>query len=145
ATCVTSKCGKEELNVGARSPNSAALSTSRRSPSSKSTSCNPQNKKKERKQASPRISVDSGYQLPTVSSRTRALSPYTHRKMCQLSEDARQRLSHLQLGPHHFRKETESQQPFLVLEGYNKSAVLISLPEPLMDFDVMKMFHDVCV
>ncbi|XP_065811961.1 spermatogenesis-associated protein 6 isoform X3 [Labrus bergylta] len=114
ATCVTSKCGKEELNVGARSPNSAALSTSRRSPSSKSTSCNPQNKKKERKQASPRISVDSGYQLPTVSSRTRALSPYTHRKMCQLSEDARQRLSHLQLGPHHFRKETESQQPFLV-------------------------------
>ncbi|XP_060890790.1 spermatogenesis-associated protein 6 [Labrus mixtus] len=114
ATCVTSKCGKEELNVDARSPNSAALSTSRRAPSSKSTSCNPQNKKKERKQASPRVSVDSGYQLPTVSSRTRALSPYTHRKMCQLSEDARQRLSHLQLGPHHFRKETESQQPFLV-------------------------------
>ncbi|KAG7230788.1 hypothetical protein INR49_019602 [Caranx melampygus] len=34
--------------------------------------------------------------------------------MCQLSEDARQRLSHLQLGPHYFRKETESQPPFLV-------------------------------
>ncbi|XP_034559536.1 spermatogenesis-associated protein 6 isoform X2 [Notolabrus celidotus] len=34
--------------------------------------------------------------------------------MCQLSEDAQQRLSHLQLGPHHFRKETESPAPFLV-------------------------------
>ncbi|XP_024909849.1 spermatogenesis-associated protein 6 isoform X2 [Cynoglossus semilaevis] len=56
----------------------------------------------------------SGYQQPTVSSRTRALSPYTHRKMCQLSEDARQRLSHLQLGPHYFTKETESHPPFLV-------------------------------
>uniref|UniRef100_A0A3B4T1N0 Uncharacterized protein n=1 Tax=Seriola dumerili TaxID=41447 RepID=A0A3B4T1N0_SERDU len=73
----------------------------------------PRKNKKERKHASPRVSVDSGYQQPTVSSMARALSPYTHRKMCQLSEDARQRLSHLQLGPHHFRKETESQPPFL--------------------------------
>lgn len=82
--------------------------------SSKSGKKSPQKNKKERKQASPKVSGDSGYQQPTVSSRTRALSPYTHRKMCQLSEDARQRLSHLQLGPHHFRRETESQPPFLV-------------------------------
>ncbi|XP_041646580.1 spermatogenesis-associated protein 6 isoform X2 [Cheilinus undulatus] len=97
-----------------RSPNPAAISTSRNSLSSKLTGHNPQNTKKERKHASPRVSVDFGYQLPTVSSRTRALSPYTHRKMCQLSEDTRQRLSHLQLGPHYFRKETASHPPFLV-------------------------------
>uniref|UniRef100_A0A3P9BRI9 Uncharacterized protein n=1 Tax=Maylandia zebra TaxID=106582 RepID=A0A3P9BRI9_9CICH len=60
------------------------------------------------------VSAERGYQQPTVSSRTRALSPYTHRRMCQLSEDARQRLSHLQLGPHYFRKETESPTPFLI-------------------------------
>lgn len=71
----------------------------------------PQKNQRERKCVSHRDSLDSGYQQPTVSSRARALSPYTHRKMCQLSEDARQRLSHLQLGPHDFRKETQSQQP----------------------------------
>uniref|UniRef100_A0A3P9J6L9 Uncharacterized protein n=1 Tax=Oryzias latipes TaxID=8090 RepID=A0A3P9J6L9_ORYLA len=56
----------------------------------------------------------AGYQQPTVASRARTPSPYTHRKMCQLSEDARQRLAHLQLGPHHFMKETKLQPPFLV-------------------------------
>ncbi|XP_074523843.1 spermatogenesis-associated protein 6 isoform X2 [Halichoeres trimaculatus] len=92
---------KEKLNVDARSPNSSSKQPKR-------------DKKKDRKQAFLRVATDSGYQQPTVSSRTRALSPYTHRKMCQLSEDAQQRLSHLQLGPHHFRKETESLAPFLV-------------------------------
>ncbi|XP_037530179.1 spermatogenesis-associated protein 6 [Nematolebias whitei] len=67
--------------------------------------------------------VNAGYQQPTVSSRTRSLSPYTHRKMCELSEDTRQRLSHLQLGPHHFRKETESQPPFLV-SGCSNTSVM---------------------
>lgn len=102
----------KKTNVEARIANSA--STSRQFPSSSPCGQSPQKNKKKRKHASPRVSVDSGYQQPTVSSRTRALSPYTHRKMCQLSEDARQRLSHLQLGPHHFRKETESQPPFVV-------------------------------
>ncbi|XP_051928842.1 spermatogenesis-associated protein 6 [Hippocampus zosterae] len=60
------------------------------------------------------VCQEPGYQRPTVASATRALSPYTHRKMCQLSLDAEQRLRHLQLGPHHFRKETESLPPFLV-------------------------------
>uniref|UniRef100_A0A3Q0RNN2 Uncharacterized protein n=1 Tax=Amphilophus citrinellus TaxID=61819 RepID=A0A3Q0RNN2_AMPCI len=78
------------------------------------TSCSPQKNKKERKCNLSGVSVTCGYQQPTVSSRTRALSPYTHRKMCQLSEDSRQRLSHLQLGPHYFRKETECPTPFLV-------------------------------
>ncbi|XP_044055089.1 spermatogenesis-associated protein 6 isoform X2 [Siniperca chuatsi] len=114
ANCVSSKGGKEKLNVEARFTNSAPSSTSRRSPSSSPSGHSPQKNRKERKRVSPRVSVNSGYQQPTVSSRTRALSPYTNRKMCQLSEDARQRLSHLQLGPHHFRKETESQPPFLV-------------------------------
>ncbi|XP_054645088.1 spermatogenesis-associated protein 6 isoform X2 [Dunckerocampus dactyliophorus] len=58
--------------------------------------------------------VGPGYQQPTVASTARALSPYTHRKMCQLSMDAEQRLSHLQIGPYYFRKETKSQPPFLV-------------------------------
>ncbi|KAM3618971.1 uncharacterized protein V6R79_001152 [Siganus canaliculatus] len=98
---------KEKLNV----TNCSQTSTCRqRSPSGQS----PQKTQKERKQTPARVRGESGYQQPTVSSRTRALSPYTHRKMCQLSEDARQRLSHLQLGPHHFRRETESQPPFLV-------------------------------
>lgn len=108
------KDGKERLNVETGITNSAPSSTSRRSPSSSPSGRSLRKNKKERKPASPRASLHSGYQQPTVSSRTRALSPYTHRKMCQLSEDARQRLSHLQLGPHHFRKETESQPPFLV-------------------------------
>ncbi|KAF6721390.1 Spermatogenesis-associated protein 6 [Oryzias melastigma] len=67
--------------------------------------------------------ADAGYQQPTVASRARSLSPYTHRKMCQLSEDARQRLGHLRLGPHLFRKETELQPPFLVPRRRNVSAL----------------------
>nr|XP_020468628.1 spermatogenesis-associated protein 6 isoform X2 [Monopterus albus] len=108
---VSLKRGKEKLNVESVFTNSSSPASSRHSPSSSTRS--PQINK-ERKHTSPRVSADCGYQQPTVSSRTRALSPYTHRKMCQLSEDARQRLSHLQLGPHYFRKETESQPPFLV-------------------------------
>ncbi|XP_041791668.1 spermatogenesis-associated protein 6 isoform X2 [Chelmon rostratus] len=111
----------KKTNVEARIANSA--STSRQFPSSSPCGQSPQKNKKKRKHASPRVSVDSGYQQPTVSSRTRALSPYTHRKMCQLSEDARQRLSHLQLGPHHFRKETESQPPFVVSVCSNVSGM----------------------
>lgn len=54
------------------------------------------------------------YERPTVASQLRVLSPYTHRRMCQLSEEARQRLSHLQLGPFRFKKESEHQAPFVV-------------------------------
>lgn len=117
--CVSSKGGKEQLNDEATITNSAQSSTSRHSPpSSPSGHCPRKNKTHRKHTHALRVSVDSGYQQPTVSSRTRALSPYTHRKMCQLSEDARQRLSHLQLGPHHFRKETDSQPPFLVGNFY---------------------------
>ncbi|XP_030582415.1 spermatogenesis-associated protein 6 isoform X2 [Archocentrus centrarchus] len=108
--CVSLKGGKDKLSVEAKITNSAPSSTSRQSPSV----CSPQKNKKERKCNLSGVSVTCGYQQPTVSSRTRALSPYTHRKMCQLSEDSRQRLSHLQLGPHYFRKETECPTPFLV-------------------------------
>eukprot|EP00064_Thunnus_orientalis_P020430 superscaffoldBa00005611_g20565 len=112
--CMSSKDGKEQLNVEATITNSTQSSTSRRCPSPSPSGHSPQKNRTHRKHTALR---DSGYQQPTVSSRTRALSPYTHRKMCQLSEDARQRLSHLRLGPHHFRKETESQRPFLVESG----------------------------
>ncbi|XP_037625898.1 spermatogenesis-associated protein 6 isoform X1 [Sebastes umbrosus] len=127
------KDGKERLNVETGITNSAPSSTSRRSPSSSPSGRSPRKNKKERKPASPRGSLHSGYQQPTVSSRTRALSPYTHRKMCQLSEDARQRLSHLQLGPHHFRKETESQPPFLVSHCSNASVMGTPSSSPQKD------------
>ncbi|XP_072245672.1 spermatogenesis-associated protein 6 [Leuresthes tenuis] len=107
---IARKGGKEKPRFEAGITHSVPSSASRPALSSPS-GCSPKKNEKERKE---RVSVDAGYQQPTVSSRTRSLSPYTHRKMCQLSEDARQRLSHLQLGPHHFRKETVSQQPFLV-------------------------------
>ncbi|XP_004554991.1 spermatogenesis-associated protein 6 isoform X2 [Maylandia zebra] len=108
--CVSLKSGKDKLSVDAKITNSAPSSTSRQSPPGRS----PPKNKKGKKCALSGVSAERGYQQPTVSSRTRALSPYTHRRMCQLSEDARQRLSHLQLGPHYFRKETESPTPFLV-------------------------------
>lgn len=114
ANCVPLKCGKEKLNVETVFTNSAPSSSSRGFPFSSACNRSPRKNKKERKHNSLTVSVDTGYQQPTVSSTARALSPYTHRKMCQLSEDARQRLSHLQLGPHHFRKEIKSQPPFLV-------------------------------
>ncbi|KAM9848328.1 spermatogenesis-associated protein 6 isoform 2-T2 [Aulostomus maculatus] len=120
--CVSSKGGKEKLNAEATIRNSALSPTSRPSQSSVITLKN----KDGRKQT--RVCVDAGYQQPTVSSRTRALSPYTHRKMCQLSEDARQRLSHLQLGPHHFRRETQSQPPFLVPACSSSTATPSSSP-----------------
>ncbi|XP_067085988.1 spermatogenesis-associated protein 6 isoform X1 [Osmerus mordax] len=70
----------------------------------------------------------SGYQRPTVASRSRALSPYTHRRMCQLSWDAVQRLAHLRLGPHHFRKETDTHTPFLVPRSLSSS--MVESPSP---------------
>lgn len=114
ANCVSSKRGKEKLKAEAGVSKSVRSSASRCSLSLLSSGHSPKKNKKERTLATPGVPVNSGYQQPTVSSRTRALSPYTHRKMCQLSDDAQQRLSHLQLGPYHFRKETESQRPFLV-------------------------------
>ncbi|XP_076845686.1 spermatogenesis-associated protein 6 [Brachyhypopomus gauderio] len=64
-----------------------------------------------------------GYQRPTVASLSRCPSPYTHRRMCQLSEEMRQRLSQLQLGPHTFRKETAPQPPFVVPCSPNSSLI----------------------
>lgn len=54
------------------------------------------------------------YAKPTVASQIRSLSPYTHRRMCQLSEETRQRLGHFKLGPYIFKKETAPQAPFVV-------------------------------
>ncbi|KAJ7986603.1 hypothetical protein DPEC_G00341590 [Dallia pectoralis] len=67
--------------------------------------------------------ASSGYRKPTVASQTRALSPYTHRRMCQLSEEARERLSHFHLGPYTFKKETERQVPFVVSRTPNASTL----------------------
>ncbi|KTF81536.1 hypothetical protein cypCar_00017792 [Cyprinus carpio] len=80
-------------------------------------------KKKKKPDAVP----SSGYEKPTVASRSRAPSPYTHRKMCQLSEEARQRLSHLKLGPYTFKKETVPQAPFVVPRSPNTSLMETSM------------------
>ncbi|KAG7487783.1 hypothetical protein MATL_G00027150 [Megalops atlanticus] len=65
--------------------------------------------------------ASNSYEQPTVASLTRSPSPYTHRRMCQLSEDASQRLSHLQLGPYRFKKESESHPPFVVPRSLSSS------------------------
>ncbi|XP_073499614.1 spermatogenesis-associated protein 6 isoform X2 [Phyllobates terribilis] len=54
------------------------------------------------------------YEQPTISSKSRSPSPYTNRRMCELTEDPRQRLAHLHLGPYEFKKETCSKPPFVV-------------------------------
>ncbi|KFQ36763.1 Spermatogenesis-associated protein 6, partial [Merops nubicus] len=53
------------------------------------------------------------YELPTIASKSRSPSPYTRRRMCELSTEARQRLAHLNLGPYEFRRETDK-PPFVV-------------------------------
>nr|XP_054092882.1 spermatogenesis-associated protein 6 isoform X2 [Callithrix jacchus] len=53
------------------------------------------------------------YEQPTISSKSHSPSPYTKRRMCELSEDTRQRLAHLNLGPYEFKKETDK-PPFVV-------------------------------
>nr|XP_009938097.1 PREDICTED: spermatogenesis-associated protein 6 [Opisthocomus hoazin] len=53
------------------------------------------------------------YEQPTIASKSRSASPYTKRRMCELSEEARQRLAHLNLGPYKFRRETDK-PPFVV-------------------------------
>ncbi|XP_064003640.1 spermatogenesis-associated protein 6 isoform X2 [Pogoniulus pusillus] len=53
------------------------------------------------------------YEQPTIASKSRSPSPYTKRRMCELSEAARQRLAHLNLGPFEFRRETDK-PPFVV-------------------------------
>ncbi|KAL6107907.1 spata6 [Pungitius sinensis] len=108
---VSRKGGKKKPKVGAKLTNSAPSSSSRPSTSASTSGHSPPKDERGRRA---RASVNLGYHQPTASSRTRALSPYTHRKMCQLSEDAGQRLGHLQLGPHRFRKETEGRPPFSV-------------------------------
>ncbi|XP_067250690.1 spermatogenesis-associated protein 6 isoform X3 [Chanodichthys erythropterus] len=77
----------------------------------------PANTKKKKPDTAP----SCGYEKPTVASQSRAPSPYTHRKMCQLSEEARQRLSHLKLGPYTFKKETVPKAPFVVPRSPNTS------------------------
>ncbi|NXR15598.1 SPAT6 protein, partial [Semnornis frantzii] len=53
------------------------------------------------------------YEQPTIASKSRSPSPYTKRRMCELSKAARQRLAHLNLGPYEFRRETDK-PPFVV-------------------------------
>lgn len=54
------------------------------------------------------------YEQPTIASKSRSPSPYTNRRMCELSEDSKQRLTQFNLGPYAFKKETEDKPPFVV-------------------------------
>ncbi|KAJ8376458.1 hypothetical protein SKAU_G00070380 [Synaphobranchus kaupii] len=78
----------------------------------------------------PRAAVSNSYEQSTVASQSRSPSPYTHRRMCQLTEDNRQRLSHLQLGPYKFKKESESQPPFVVPRSLSASLNESSSSQP---------------
>ncbi|XP_020843364.1 spermatogenesis-associated protein 6 isoform X1 [Phascolarctos cinereus] len=53
------------------------------------------------------------YEQPTISSKSHSPSPYTKRRMCELSEDTRRRLAHLNLGPYEFKKDTDK-PPFVI-------------------------------
>ncbi|KFP85761.1 Spermatogenesis-associated protein 6, partial [Acanthisitta chloris] len=53
------------------------------------------------------------YAQATIASKSRSPSPYTKRRMCELSQEGRQRLAHLNLGPYEFRRETKK-PPFVV-------------------------------
>ncbi|XP_051951082.1 spermatogenesis-associated protein 6 [Xyrauchen texanus] len=75
------------------------------------------------KKRKPHTAAPCGYEKPTVASQSHSPAPYTHRKMCQLSEDTRQRLNHLKLGPYMFKKETVPQPPFVMPRSPNASLV----------------------
>ncbi|XP_042663936.1 spermatogenesis-associated protein 6 isoform X2 [Tyto alba] len=63
------------------------------------------------------------YEQPTIASKSRSPSPYTKRRMCELSKEARQRLAHLNLGPYEFRRGTDK-PPFVVRR--------VELPSPVI-------------
>ncbi|NXY46800.1 SPAT6 protein, partial [Ceuthmochares aereus] len=63
------------------------------------------------------------YEQPTIASKSRSPSPYTKRRMCELSEEARQRLAHLNLGPYEFRRETDK-PPFVVRRVEQPSPII---------------------
>ncbi|MCJ8734876.1 hypothetical protein PDJAM_G00240400 [Pangasius djambal] len=75
------------------------------------------------RKSKPSAAEPCGYQRPTVASQSRCPSPYTHRRMCQLTDDATQRLRHLQLGPYTFKKDTAPQPPFVVPSSPNSSLI----------------------
>ncbi|XP_041064622.1 spermatogenesis-associated protein 6 isoform X2 [Carcharodon carcharias] len=77
-------------------------------------------KSSKRKTCPREISKDNSYKRPTIASQTRSLSPYTKRRMAALSEDANQRLAHLNLGPFQFKKETDNKPPFVIRHAIKK-------------------------
>uniref|UniRef100_A0A8C1RMD1 Spermatogenesis associated 6 n=1 Tax=Cyprinus carpio TaxID=7962 RepID=A0A8C1RMD1_CYPCA len=111
----------EECDVKHGQPATSSCGRSSAKPCSVRT-CPADSKKKK-----PDTAPSCGYEKPTVSSQSRAPSPYTHRKMCQLSEEARQRLSNLKLGPYTFKKETVPQAPFVVPRSPNTSLMESSM------------------
>ncbi|XP_069498333.1 spermatogenesis-associated protein 6 isoform X2 [Ambystoma mexicanum] len=70
------------------------------------------------------------YEQPTVASKSRSPSPYTKRRMCELSDDARQRLSHLNLGPYEFKKETDTKPPFVIEKSPSTDTSLLTCSPP---------------
>ncbi|XP_076134104.1 spermatogenesis-associated protein 6 isoform X2 [Alosa pseudoharengus] len=129
SVCLTSRC---PLANSSKSPAKPASASVRRSPGTAG-------KKGPGSAGAP---TSSGYDRPTVASLTRALSPYTHRRMCQLSEDARQRLGHLQLGPHAFRKETCRQPPFVVPRSLSTSVLETSSCSPSLSLSTWRSILD---
>uniref|UniRef100_A0A5F5PGN2 Spermatosis associated 6 n=1 Tax=Equus caballus TaxID=9796 RepID=A0A5F5PGN2_HORSE len=74
------------------------------------------------------------YEQPTISSKSHSPSPYTKRRMCELSEDTRRRLAHLNLGPYEFKKETDK-PPFVIRHEWSCWALWLRNCRPVFHSD----------
>ncbi|XP_026775462.1 spermatogenesis-associated protein 6 isoform X2 [Pangasianodon hypophthalmus] len=98
------------------------------------------------RKSKPSAAEPCGYQRPTVASQSRCPSPYTHRRMCQLTDDATQRLRHLQLGPYTFKKDTAPQPPFVVPCSPNSSLIESPTTSPALQSSPKRnSFHQTSV
>ncbi|XP_068091744.1 spermatogenesis associated 6-like protein isoform X2 [Hyperolius riggenbachi] len=70
--------------------------------------------RKSRSPAKSCSSIEKLYSSPTRSSKSRSPSPYSHRRMCELSQDKQQRLANLNLSNNEFKSDTDTKPPFLV-------------------------------
>ncbi|XP_078533525.1 spermatogenesis associated 6-like protein isoform X4 [Lissotriton helveticus] len=57
---------------------------------------------------------DKHFAKATQSSKSRSPSPYTRRRMCELSNDNQQRLSQLSVGNFEFKSDIDARPPFVV-------------------------------
>ncbi|KAM9329573.1 spermatogenesis associated 6-like protein [Gastrophryne carolinensis] len=57
---------------------------------------------------------EKSFNSPTRSSRSRSPSPYTRRRISELSKESQQHLAHLNLGSYEFKADSDRKPPFIV-------------------------------